>query len=208
MPDLPHGTVTFLFTDIEGSTRLWQAHPAEMAEAMARHDALLRETIEERGGGVFKTVGDAVYAAFPAAPAALDAALAAQRALLAEAWPEVGTLRVRMAPCTRGRPRPTTATTLARRSTGWPGCSPRRTGAKWCSPCQRLNWCATRSRQGRPCAIWGSCRSRISTGRSTPFNCSTPTCRWPSRRRGLLPPATTSRRHRHPSWGARQTLPR
>ncbi|MDP9470903.1 MAG: NB-ARC domain-containing protein [Chloroflexota bacterium] len=97
MPDLPHGTVTFLFTDIEGSTRLWQAHPAEMAEAMVRHDALLRETIEERGGGVFKTVGDAVYAAFPAAPAALDAALAAQRALLAEEWPEVGPLRVRMA---------------------------------------------------------------------------------------------------------------
>jgi len=53
MPDLPTGTVTFLFTDIEGSTRLWEEHPAAMRGALARHDALLRETIEARGGHVF-----------------------------------------------------------------------------------------------------------------------------------------------------------
>ncbi|MSP12305.1 MAG: adenylate/guanylate cyclase domain-containing protein [Chloroflexi bacterium] len=86
MPNLPRGTVTFLFTDIEGSTRLWQAHPEAMQAALARHDALLRATIEAHSGYVFKTVGDEFCAAFDAAPAALAAALAIQRALTAEDW--------------------------------------------------------------------------------------------------------------------------
>ena len=64
MPDLPTGTVTFLFTDIEGSTRLWEHQPEAMCGALARHDTLLREVIEAHGGSVFKTVGDAFYAAF------------------------------------------------------------------------------------------------------------------------------------------------
>ena len=59
---LPAGTVTFLFTDIEGSTRLWEQYPEAMREALARHDALLRGVIEASGGAVFKTVGDAFYA--------------------------------------------------------------------------------------------------------------------------------------------------
>ncbi len=96
MPDLPHGTITFLFTDIEGSTRLWQAHPDAMGPALAHHDALLRHAVEAHGGMVFKTVGDAVCAAFPIAPDALAAALAAQRALLTEDWGGVGPLQVRM----------------------------------------------------------------------------------------------------------------
>ena len=99
---LPIGTVTFLFTDIEGSTRLWEQHPAAMRIARARHEALLRQAIVAHGGAVFKTVGDGVFAAFAAAPAALAAALAAQRALAAENWVEDGIpanagLRVRMA---------------------------------------------------------------------------------------------------------------
>ena len=65
---LPSGTVTLLFTDIEGSTRLWETHGAAMRAALARHDALLRRSIEARGGHVFKTVGDAFCAAFATAP--------------------------------------------------------------------------------------------------------------------------------------------
>jgi len=94
---LPTGTVTLLFTDIEGSTRLWEQHPGAMAVALERHDSLMRSAIEGAGGYVFKTVGDAFCAAFASAKEAVDAAGAAQRALHAEAWPVEATLRVRMA---------------------------------------------------------------------------------------------------------------
>src|SRR5579884_1029708 len=94
---LPTGTVTFLFTDIEGSTKLWEQYPEAMRQALARHDALLRETIEQQNGHVFKTIGDAFCAAFATAPEALAAALAAQRALLAGSWPGDLCLRVRIA---------------------------------------------------------------------------------------------------------------
>src|SRR5215207_6911248 len=98
MPDLPHGTVTFLFTDIEGSTALWERDRAAMAAAVARHLTLLRAATEAHNGVLFKVVGDAVQAAFPTAPHAVAAALAAQRTLGQENWPEtVGPLQVRMA---------------------------------------------------------------------------------------------------------------
>jgi predicted ATPase/class 3 adenylate cyclase len=97
MAELPRGTVSFLFTDIEGSTERWERDRAAMATAVARHVALLEATIEAHGGIHFKTVGDAVQAAFPTAPQALAAALDAQRALLAEDWGQIGPLRVRMA---------------------------------------------------------------------------------------------------------------
>jgi class 3 adenylate cyclase len=67
MPSPPSGTVTFLFTDIEGSTKLWEQQRQEMQSALQRHDALIREVIEQNGGYVFKTVGDAFCAAFPTA---------------------------------------------------------------------------------------------------------------------------------------------
>ena len=86
LADPPTGTVTFLFTDIQGSTRLWEQAPDAMRPALARHDHLLRRSIETHQGYVFKTVGDAFCAAFPNARQALDAALAAQTALAAEAW--------------------------------------------------------------------------------------------------------------------------
>src|SRR5215472_7748242 len=97
--DLPSGTVTFLFTDIEGSTRLWEEQPDTMRLALARHDTLLRAAIETNGGVVFKTVGDALCAAFPTAPPALGAALSAQQSLH-QVKAEVGSdlmLQVRMA---------------------------------------------------------------------------------------------------------------
>src|SRR5215470_14938918 len=81
MSILSSGTMTFLFTDIEGSTRLWEEQPDTMRLALARHDALLRAAIETNGGTVFKTVGDAFCAAFSTAPQALEAALSAQQSL-------------------------------------------------------------------------------------------------------------------------------
>jgi class 3 adenylate cyclase len=94
----PSGTVTFLFTDIEGSSRMWEESPATMRAALARHDEILRSVIEAHGGHVFKTLGDAFCAAFPTAPEALDVALAAQRALLVDSdWIEAGPPLVRMA---------------------------------------------------------------------------------------------------------------
>ena len=86
MVQLPSGTVTFLFTDIEGSTKRWEQLPEAMAGALRRHNQLLSEAIAARGGFVFKTVGDAFCAAFARADDALVAALAAQRALQAEEW--------------------------------------------------------------------------------------------------------------------------
>jgi WD40 repeat protein/class 3 adenylate cyclase len=94
---MPTGTVTFLFTDIEGSTRLWEQQPRAMQAAVALHDTLLREAIEQHGGYVFKTVGDAFYAAFPTAPQALDAAIAAQHSLQSADWESTGPIKARMA---------------------------------------------------------------------------------------------------------------
>lgn len=99
MSALPAETVAFLFTDVEGSIRRWETSPVGMATAIVEHDALLRRLVETHGGRVFKTIGDAVCAAFPTADGALAAALAAQRALVADAarWEAVGGLRIRMA---------------------------------------------------------------------------------------------------------------
>jgi predicted ATPase/class 3 adenylate cyclase len=96
-PGLPTGTVTFLFTDIEGSTKLWQGQPAQMSAALARHDTVLRGIIERHGGRVFKTIGDAFCAAFATALDALEAALELQVGLAAETWDLARPVRVRAA---------------------------------------------------------------------------------------------------------------
>jgi class 3 adenylate cyclase len=72
MSSPPTGTVTFLFTDIEGSTKMWERHAQAMSEALAHHDEILQKAIENHGGYVFKTVGDAFCAAFPTATDALE----------------------------------------------------------------------------------------------------------------------------------------
>src|SRR3954469_3412203 len=98
MPELPTGTVTFLFTDIEGSTALWERDRAAMRVAVARQLAILHSLIAAHHGVLYKTVGDGPQAAFASAEDAVRAAVAAQRALLAEAWADPpGPLRVRMA---------------------------------------------------------------------------------------------------------------
>ena len=93
MPELPTGTVTLLFSDIEGSTRLWEQSPEAMGRALRRHDELMRSAIEGSQGYVFKTVGDAFCAAFTTAKDAVQAAADAQRALGAERWPDGVVLR-------------------------------------------------------------------------------------------------------------------
>jgi predicted ATPase/class 3 adenylate cyclase len=96
--ELPSGTVTFLFTDIEGSTALWERDRAAMEEALEVHLELLRIAIEAHGGVLFKIVGDATQSAFPSAPGAVMSAVEAQRTLLAHSWSAgLGQLRVRMA---------------------------------------------------------------------------------------------------------------
>nr|MBA2565248.1 tetratricopeptide repeat protein [Gemmatimonadota bacterium] len=97
MPGAPTGTITFLATDIQGSTELWERHRSAMASALARHDALLEDAIGGHGGRIFKNVGDGLFAAFDAAPPAIAAALAAQRSLVATEWPTPDPIRVRMA---------------------------------------------------------------------------------------------------------------
>ena len=96
--DLPAGTVTFLLTDVEGSTRLWETAPEAMEMALAQHDRLLTEMIEGYGGVVVtpRAEGDSFFAVFPGAVAAVEAAGACQLRLAGEAWPAGAALRVRM----------------------------------------------------------------------------------------------------------------
>jgi len=93
---LPTGTVTFLFTDIEGSTRLHEARPEAYRAALARHDAILDRAVAEHGGVVFQRAGDSFSVAFANPSAAVHAAFDAQQALQREPWGELGELRVRM----------------------------------------------------------------------------------------------------------------
>jgi predicted ATPase/class 3 adenylate cyclase len=90
------GTVTFVFTDLEGSTRLWEEFPDAMREALARHDELLRSAITQHQGTVVKMTGDGVHAVFSSASDALAAAAEAQRAISAERWDATGPLRIRI----------------------------------------------------------------------------------------------------------------
>ena len=113
---LPAGTVSFLLTDIEGSTQKWQLAPDEMAVAVARHYEILDLAISAHGGvrPEEQGEGDSIVAAFSRASDALSAALDAQRALQREPWPASTPIAVRM------------ASTPAR-----PGCVTRRTTSEW-----------------------------------------------------------------------------
>ena len=95
--ELPQGTVTFLFTDLEGSTRRWEEHPAQMRDALARHDTIVRGAVDWHGGVVFSTMGDGLAAVFASAREAVRAVLAAQQGLGAVDWGQVtGPLAARM----------------------------------------------------------------------------------------------------------------
>lgn len=93
----PSGIVTFLFSDIEGSTRRWETQPHLMQAAFARQETIMRSAMAQHGGYVYKMIGDAFQVAFVDAGDALSAAVSAQRALHAESWGEIGPIKVRMA---------------------------------------------------------------------------------------------------------------
>ena len=94
--DLPSGTVSFLFTDVEGSTRLWDESPDVMRHLMPHHDELLRNAVELHHGFIVKSRGDGFHAVFATAHDAVSAAVVAQRALIADDWNIAETVRVRM----------------------------------------------------------------------------------------------------------------
>jgi class 3 adenylate cyclase len=96
MPELPHGTVTFLFTDIEGSTELVKRLGDRYGDVLAAHRALLRDAFAAEGGQEMGTEGDALFYAFPRVRHAVRAAAAGQRALAEHAWPDGAYVRVRM----------------------------------------------------------------------------------------------------------------
>src|SRR6516164_4706133 len=95
--DLPAGTVTLLLSDVEGSTKLWEAHVVAMEQALARHDTIISEAVTDQGGTLLKHKGegDSAFAVFPRATSALAAAIDIQKALGAERWPDGIDLRVR-----------------------------------------------------------------------------------------------------------------
>jgi len=99
MAELPTGTVTFLFTDVEGSTRLWERHPDQMRAALAEHDALIEVLVEQHGGRVVRPrgEGDTRFCVFTRATDALATAAAIQQALHQQDWPAGKPLRVRLA---------------------------------------------------------------------------------------------------------------
>ena len=94
--ELPSGTVTFLFTDVEGSSRLWEDYPDVMHDVLARHDEIVRGAIESHDGYVVKTTGDGFHAAFSTARDGLEAALAAQQGLAGEPPVQGVVVKVRM----------------------------------------------------------------------------------------------------------------
>lgn len=96
--NLPTGTVTFLLTDVEGSTRLWEAHSVEMSRALARHDDLIRDSVGSCGGVIVKTrgEGDSTFTVFRSAGDAVSCALKLQSSLVNEEWPGGLPIRVRM----------------------------------------------------------------------------------------------------------------
>lgn len=93
---VPSGEVTFWFSDIEGSTRLWEQHPREMAQVLERHFELLREIHERHGGKVIEGTGDGIYTVFSDAAEAVLAAIEVQQACMAEDWGVVGDVRCRV----------------------------------------------------------------------------------------------------------------
>src|SRR4029453_4061781 len=96
MAELPSGTVTFFFTDLESSTRLWEELPEAMADALARHDEILRDAVDAHEGVVLSRMGDGIAAAFASAPHAVAAAVEVQQLMATEPWTETGPLRARM----------------------------------------------------------------------------------------------------------------
>ena len=92
----PADPLTFLFTDVEGSTRLWETHPDAMPEALTEHFRLLERAIKDEGGTIVKETGDGIFAVFPTPSSAINATVSGQRSLGSASWGATGPLKVRM----------------------------------------------------------------------------------------------------------------
>lgn len=114
MEERPSGTIAFLFTDVEGSTRLWDEHDDDMDRALEAHDQILHDAIAAEAGYVFSTQGDAFAAAFDSAAAAARAAASIQRALESHEWPPSADIKFGSG-CTSARRTSAMATTSVRR---------------------------------------------------------------------------------------------
>jgi adenylate/guanylate cyclase family protein len=134
MSELPHGTVTFLFTDVEGSTRLLRLLRDGYAEVLGEHQRLLRAAFGEYDGREVHTEGDAFFVAFARATDAVAAAVAAQRRLASHSWPDGVEVRVRMGVHSRDRCR--WSPTAGRTHAGRPGrgVGALRTSRTWLRP--------------------------------------------------------------------------
>ena len=150
MAELPGGTVTFLLSDVEGSTALWEQASEAMRPALARHDVLFEQAVREHGGVHIRPrgEGDSRFAVFTSAPDAVAATLTIQRAFAAEDWPTPQPIRVRIGLHT-ARPSYAMATTTARRSTGALACGRSGTAARSCSRRRPRSWSATTCRAAR-----------------------------------------------------------
>jgi class 3 adenylate cyclase len=147
--ELPDGIVTFLLTDVEGSTPLWEQHPTDMGAALARHETLIAKVVAANAGRLIKDrgEGDSTLSVFVRASDAAAAAIALQRALAID--DRTGAIASRPGPrYTRARPSCAVATSTARRSTGRLGCAPSVEVARYCSPGPRPNSWPTSYRPG------------------------------------------------------------
>ena len=155
MPGLPTGTVTFLFTDIEGSTRLLQQLGDHYADVLAEYRRCLRSAIEQNGGDEVDTQGDALFAAFPRAKDALAAAVAAQQTMYGHPWPDGGQVRARMGLHT-GEPWAPTRVTWAWMCTARPASAPRGTEDRFSCPKRCVSLSRTPYRTGYRSGTWAS----------------------------------------------------
>ena len=161
------GTVTFLFTDIEGSTRLLQELGEQYADLLREQRRLLRAAFQERGGREIDTAGDAFFVAFDRARDAVAAAVAAQRSLLQHPWPGGSAVRVLSGGNSVGRP----GTMI------WKRCSGCRKSLSWCGPRSRRlipsgKLCCTSSRvvwDNRTCPPWPAAQMREARCTSRPM---------------------------------------
>src|SRR5215216_4737665 len=135
-------TLTFVLTDIEGSTRLWEDHHEAMARALATHDRLISTVVVDHGGRLVKAKGegDSSFSVFDRPASAVAAALELQRALAAEPWPLPAPLAVRIARSMPGTLKSARPTSTGRSSTGAPGCMPSAMAARRCCRPRRPSW--------------------------------------------------------------------
>ena len=207
MPEYPSGTVAFLFTDIEGSTRRWERTARRWRPRSSATSRCCEEAIAAHDGVLFKTIGDAIQAAFPTVPKAIAAAIDAQIALRREDWGELGPLRVRMA-IHAGEATPRDGDYLApalNRLLARPGDRVR--ASRSCSRIRRAPW-PRRSPLAMRSRIWAGTACETCSRRSASSSSVDPDCRPSSRRsRVSIGSRTTCPRSRRRSSAERLSSP-